>query len=170
MATVISYWNPCVWLAESKFVSENHWWDASWNLPLDQRLCFNSSTFMLLWQNDLTRKERNKLHLQQAWANHCVWETVLTKPWNSACQETEAVCWSVNTVKMVSFLWYSWKTEIVENYIVMLEKRSSVQNFTHHLSQLMRNNSWFIQQKYATVSGLPLHVYSKIVLCPCDFV
>ena len=25
LTTVISYWNPCIWLAESKFVSEKHW-------------------------------------------------------------------------------------------------------------------------------------------------
>ena len=31
---VISYWNPCIWLAESKFVSEKHWQNAWWNAPL----------------------------------------------------------------------------------------------------------------------------------------
>ena len=30
----ISYWNPCIWLAESKLVSENHWQNAWWNAPL----------------------------------------------------------------------------------------------------------------------------------------
>ena len=30
----ISYWNPCIWLAESKFVSEKHWQNAWWNAPL----------------------------------------------------------------------------------------------------------------------------------------
>ena len=29
-----SYWNPCVWLAESKFVSEKHWQNVWWNAPL----------------------------------------------------------------------------------------------------------------------------------------
>ena len=29
----ISYWNPCIWLAESKFVSEKHWQNAWWNTP-----------------------------------------------------------------------------------------------------------------------------------------
>ena len=29
----ISYWNPCIWLAESKLVSENHWQNAWWNAP-----------------------------------------------------------------------------------------------------------------------------------------
>jgi len=31
--TVISYWNPRIWLAESKSASENHWQDALWNAP-----------------------------------------------------------------------------------------------------------------------------------------
>ena len=30
----ISYWNPCIWLAESKFVSEKHWQNTWWNAPL----------------------------------------------------------------------------------------------------------------------------------------
>ena len=34
LTTVISYWNPCIWLAESKFVSEKHWQNAWWNAPL----------------------------------------------------------------------------------------------------------------------------------------
>ena len=29
----ISYWNPCIWLAESKLVSEKHWQKAWWNAP-----------------------------------------------------------------------------------------------------------------------------------------
>ena len=33
LTTVISYWNPCIWLAESKFVSEKHWQNAWWNAP-----------------------------------------------------------------------------------------------------------------------------------------
>ena len=33
LTTVISYWNPCIWLAESKFVSETHWQNAWWNAP-----------------------------------------------------------------------------------------------------------------------------------------
>ena len=35
LTTVISYWNPCIWLAESKFVSEKHWQNAWWNAPLE---------------------------------------------------------------------------------------------------------------------------------------
>ena len=38
LTTVISYWNPCIWLAESKFVSKNHWQDTWWNAPLEYRL------------------------------------------------------------------------------------------------------------------------------------
>ena len=30
---VKSYWNPCIWLAKSKFVGENHWQNALWNAP-----------------------------------------------------------------------------------------------------------------------------------------
>ena len=30
----ISYWNPCIWLAEGKLVSEKHWQKAWWNAPL----------------------------------------------------------------------------------------------------------------------------------------
>ena len=33
LTNFISYWNPCIWLAESKFVSENHWRNAWWNAP-----------------------------------------------------------------------------------------------------------------------------------------
>ena len=33
LTTVISYWNPCIWLAESKLVSEKHWQNAWWNAP-----------------------------------------------------------------------------------------------------------------------------------------
>ena len=33
LTTVISYWNPCIWLAESKFVSETRWQNAWWNAP-----------------------------------------------------------------------------------------------------------------------------------------
>ena len=33
LTNFISYWNPCIWLAESKFVSENHWQNAWWNAP-----------------------------------------------------------------------------------------------------------------------------------------
>ena len=33
LTTVISYWNPCIWLAESKFVSEKHWQNTWWNAP-----------------------------------------------------------------------------------------------------------------------------------------
>ena len=44
LTTVISYWNPCIWLAESKFVSKKHWQNAWWNAPLDpvsQRVTIN---------------------------------------------------------------------------------------------------------------------------------
>ena len=34
LTNFISYWNPCIWLAESKFVSEKHWQNAWWNAPL----------------------------------------------------------------------------------------------------------------------------------------
>ena len=34
LTNFISYWNPCIWLAESKLVSENHWQNAWWNAPL----------------------------------------------------------------------------------------------------------------------------------------
>ena len=37
LTTIISYWNPCIWLAESKFVSEKHWQNAWWNAPLKSR-------------------------------------------------------------------------------------------------------------------------------------
>ena len=33
LTNFISYWNPCIWLAESKLVSENHWQKAWWNAP-----------------------------------------------------------------------------------------------------------------------------------------
>ena len=33
LTNFISYWNPCIWLAESKFVSEKHWQNAWWNAP-----------------------------------------------------------------------------------------------------------------------------------------
>ena len=33
LTTVISYWNPCIWLAESKFVSEKHWQNALMKCP-----------------------------------------------------------------------------------------------------------------------------------------
>ena len=33
LTTVISYWNPCIWLAESKFVSEKLWQNTKWNAP-----------------------------------------------------------------------------------------------------------------------------------------
>ena len=36
LTNCISYWNLCIWLAESKSVSENHGQDASWNAPLDR--------------------------------------------------------------------------------------------------------------------------------------
>ena len=35
LTNFISYWNPSIWLAESKFVSENHWQNAWWNAPQD---------------------------------------------------------------------------------------------------------------------------------------
>ena len=35
LTNFISYWNPCIWLAESKFVSEKHWPNAWWNAPQD---------------------------------------------------------------------------------------------------------------------------------------
>ena len=31
LTTVISYWNPCIWLAETKFVSEKHSQNTWWN-------------------------------------------------------------------------------------------------------------------------------------------
>ena len=34
LTNFISYWNPCIWLAESKFVSEKHWQNTWWNAPL----------------------------------------------------------------------------------------------------------------------------------------
>ena len=34
LTNFISYWNPCIWLAESKFVSEKHWQNIWWNAPL----------------------------------------------------------------------------------------------------------------------------------------
>ena len=34
LTNFISYWNPCIWLAESKFVSEKQWQNAWWNAPL----------------------------------------------------------------------------------------------------------------------------------------
>ena len=33
LTNFISYWNPCIWLAESKFVSEKYWQNAWWNAP-----------------------------------------------------------------------------------------------------------------------------------------
>ena len=36
LTNFISYWNPCIWLAESKFVSEKHWQNAWWNAPQGQ--------------------------------------------------------------------------------------------------------------------------------------
>ena len=33
LTNFISYWNPCIWLAESKFVSEKHWQNTWWNTP-----------------------------------------------------------------------------------------------------------------------------------------
>ena len=34
LTNFISYWNPCIWLAESEFVSEKHWQNAWWIAPL----------------------------------------------------------------------------------------------------------------------------------------
>ena len=44
LTTVISYWNPCIWLAESKFVSEKHWQNTWWNAPQ-----MGSSFFIVLY-------------------------------------------------------------------------------------------------------------------------
>ena len=47
LTTVISYWNPCIWLAESKFVSEKHWQNTWWNAPLNWWLNRGMSGFSL---------------------------------------------------------------------------------------------------------------------------
>ena len=59
LTTVISYWNPCIWLAESKFFSEKYWQNAWWNAPLvinmatvgvlrKNRFCHSALNVMLL--------------------------------------------------------------------------------------------------------------------------
>ena len=43
LTNFISYWNPCIWLAESKLVSENHWQKAWWNAP---QMCMHPHNFL----------------------------------------------------------------------------------------------------------------------------
>ena len=50
LTNFISYWNPCIWLAESKFVSEKHWQNAWWNAPLEWEYC----TFKKIDENSYT--------------------------------------------------------------------------------------------------------------------
>ena len=58
LTNFISYWNPCIWLAESKFVSEKHWQNAWWNAPqvstptLFQWHRIQSSWHFPFWRND----------------------------------------------------------------------------------------------------------------------
>ena len=70
LTTVISYWNPCIWLAESKFVSEKHWQNAWWNAPQGS-ISWNLSV------TDNCYKLLKSLHLI-GWEQICQWKT-LTK-------------------------------------------------------------------------------------------
>ena len=56
LTTVISYWNPCIWLAESKFVSEKHWQNAWWNAP--QSTLFNPLFFILAFSVVIEREKK----------------------------------------------------------------------------------------------------------------
>ena len=47
LTTVISYWNPYIWLAESKFVSEKHWQNAWWNAPQIFNYNYNDNYFAI---------------------------------------------------------------------------------------------------------------------------
>ena len=49
LTNFISYWNPCIWLAESKLVSENHWQKAWWNAPPVYTNSYNYPVFWIRW-------------------------------------------------------------------------------------------------------------------------
>ena len=79
LTTVISYWNPCIWLAESKFVSEKHWQNAWWNAPLSWSLLFLVLVLILVLS-----------YVQSLWDFHfCAWTWSRhlwsrTQHWNEA--------------------------------------------------------------------------------------
>ena len=56
LTTVISYWNPCIWLAESEFVSEKHWQNTWWNAPLNLELPrpISSRVLWRMWRSSLS--------------------------------------------------------------------------------------------------------------------